>query len=259
MKTAGLSFAAAALSCALIASGAQAGEYGHCVKTERTLKVFKGQYLDKGCTKRATLQETQAGGTANKWDWEAGPGPNPLLSAKGKATTLALGGEGGSITCEKHTSTGQVSSSKEASMQITFVGCTWSVTGESCETAGQIPGWITWPVFERLVDHGEHGHGGGEPPEGEVWSELTVFPNAEFTCGAEKTSFVVFDSVAGATTGKSVNATAKKDTTAFGEGKGEQNLEVLFDNPNTSKLERLHATFTAEDAVLFAERIEVRL
>ncbi len=51
----------------------------------------------------------------------------------------------------------------------------------------------------------------------------------------------------------------KKDTTAFGAGKGEQNLELFFDNPNTSKLERLHATLTAEDAVLFAERIEVRL
>ncbi len=259
IKTAGLAFAAAALSCALIASGAQAGEYGHCVKTERTFKVFKGQYLDKGCTKKATIQETQVGGSANKWNWEPGPGPSLGLSAKGKAVTLQLSGEGGSITCEKHTSTGQLSSSKEASMQITFIGCTWSVTGESCESTGQIPGWVVWPVFDRLVDHGERGHGGGEPAEGEVWSEFTVFPNAEFTCGAAKTSFVVFDSVAGVTSGKSVNAMGKKDATAFGAGKGEQNLELFFDNPATNKLERLHATLTAEDAVLFTERIEVRL
>jgi len=259
IKTAGLAFAAAALSCALLASGALAGEYGHCAKTERAGHVFKGQYLDKGCTKKATIQETQVGGTENKWDWESGAGPAPALTAKGKAVTLQLSGEAGSITCERHTSTGQVTSSKEASMQITFSGCTWSVSGESCESAGQLPGWIVWPVFDRLVDHGEHGHGGGEPAEGEVWSELTVFPNAEFTCGAQKTSFVVFDSVAGVTSGKSVNAMAKKDATAFGTGKGEQNLELFFANPSTSKLERLHATLTAEDAAKFEERIEVRL
>ncbi len=259
IKIAGLAFAAAALACAVLVSVAQAGEYGHCVKTERVFKVFKGQYLDKGCTKKATIQETQAGGTENKWDWEPGPGPNPVLSAKGKAVTLQMGGEAGSITCERHTSTGRLSSSKEASMQITFTGCTWSVTGETCESSGQIAGWVVWPVFERLVDHGEHGHGGSEPAEGEVWSELTVFPNAEFTCGAAKTSFVVFDGVAGVTSGKNVNAMAKKDATAFGPGKGEQNLEMFFSNPNTNKLERLHASLTAEDAVKFEERIEVRL
>lgn len=259
IKFAGLAFAATALSLALLVSGAQAGEYGHCVKTERVFKVFKGQYLDKGCTKKATIQETQAGGTDNKWDWESGPGPSPVLSAKGKVVTLQMGGEAGSITCERHTSTGQLSSSKEASMQITFSGCTWSATGETCESSGQVAGSLVWPVFDRLVDHGEHGHGGGEPAEGEVWSELTVFPNAEFTCGAAKTSFVVFDGVAGVTSGKSVSAMGKKDATAFGPGKGEQNLEVFFANPTTSKLERLHATLTAEDAVKFEERIEVRL
>ena len=259
IKTAGLAFAAAALSCCLLAAGAQAGEYGHCVKTERVSHLYKGQYLDKGCTRKATVQESQVGGSENKWSWESGPGPNAALTAKGKAVTLQLSGEAGSITCEKHTSTGHVSSSKEASMQVTFTGCTWSVTSETCESAGQAPGTVVWPVFDRLVDHGEHGHGGGEPAEGEVWSEFTVFPNAEFTCGSAKTSFVVFDSVAGVTSGKSINAMGKKDATVFGTGKGEQNLELFFENPSTSKLERLHATLAAEDTVRFEERIEVRL
>jgi hypothetical protein len=259
IKTAGLGLAAAVVLFALLASGAEAGEYGHCVKTDRVAKVFKGHYLDKGCVKKATIQEAEVGGAGNKWNWEPGPGPNPKLAAKGKATTLELGGEGGAITCEKHTSSGQITSSKEASMQISFTGCTWSVTMASCESAGQAPGTIVWPVFGRLVDHGEHGHGGGEPVEGEVWSEFTVFPNAEFTCGTEGASFVVFDSAAGVTTGKSVNGMGKKDLTAFGMGKAEQSLEVFFENPATSKLERLHAGLTAEDTVKFEERIEVRL
>lgn len=259
IKSVGLGLAAAALALALFASGAQAGEYGRCVKAERAAKVFKGHYLDKGCTKKATIQEVDVGGSANKWNWETGPGTNPKLTAKGKITSLVVGGEGGTITCAKHTSTGQVTSSKEASMQITFTGCTRGITEEPCETAGQAPGAVVWPVFDRLVDHGEHGHGGGEPVEGEVWSELTLFPNAEFSCGTEGASFVLFDSLAGVTSGKSINGMGRNDATAFGMGKGEQNLEVFFTNPATSKDERLHATLTAEDMVKFEERIEVQL
>ncbi len=258
IKTACLGLAAAALLLALLATGAQAGEYGSCVKQAKVNRHFKGHYLDKGCTSKATVQETEVGGSGNEWNWEGGT-PTPAVTTKGKVVALQITGEGGTITCKKHTSTGQVTSSKEASMQITFTECSRGMTAETCETAGQAPGTIVWPVFDRLVDHGEHGHGGGEPVEGELWSELTVFPNAEFTCGTEGASFLVFDSFAGVTTGKTINQMGKKDTTAFGAGKAEQTLEVFYENPATSKQERLHATVTAEDTVLFAERIEIRL
>lgn len=144
-------------------------------------------------------------------------------------------------------------------MQITFTGCSRGISEEPCETAGQAPGTIVWPVFDRLVDHGEHGHGGGEPLEGEVWSELTLFPNAEFTCGSEGATFLVFDSASGVTSGKTVDAMSKKAVTAFGAGKAEQNLEVFFTNPVTTKQERLHASLTAEDILKFEERVEIRL
>jgi hypothetical protein len=258
IKSGGVALLAVLALGALAASGAQAGEFGRCVKVERVAKVFKGRYLDKGCTSKATAQEFANGGTANKWEWEPGPTANPKFTSKGKTATVALEGEGGTITCERHTSAGQIDNTKEATLEETFTGCVWSVTSQPCESAGQLPGTIVWPGFDRLVDHGEKSHGGGEPIEGEVWTEFTVFPNAEFTCGPELASFVVFDSVSGVTTGKNLNAMSKKDSTVFGTGKAEQHLETFFGNPKTSKLERLHATLTAEDAVKLEERSELR-
>jgi hypothetical protein len=211
---------------AMVATGAQAGEVGECVKAPKVGKFYTGNYTDKNCT---TVSGTKTG----KYNWSPGVTPaNAKFTAKTKVATLASAA--GTITCKASTTVGEWTGVKTNHEVITFTGCVLSVTSGECHSLEEAEGSGIIKTFEdtTLIDNGEKGPSGGEPAPGEVWNSFApsaTSPYAPFATMFKCAPGVVFRS-SGSTSGvvTPVNATTAKFTTVFGEGKGEQDLVTEF-------------------------------
>jgi hypothetical protein len=211
---------------AMVATAAQAGEVGECVKAAKVGKFYTGGYTDKNCT---VVSGTKTG----KYEWSPGVAPaNAKFTASTKVATLASAA--GTITCKKSTTAGEWTGLKTNHEVITFTSCKLSVTSGECHSLEEAEGSGIIKAFEdtTLIDNGEKGPSGGEPVSGEVWNSYA--PAATSPYGIYATEFkcapgVVFrssGSVSGVVT--PVNTMSAKLTTAFGEGKGEQDLNTEF-------------------------------
>jgi hypothetical protein len=212
---------------AVVATGAQAGEVGECVKVPKVLKKYNGKYTDKNCTTASVPANT------GKYEWSPGvEAAKKNFTAKTKAATLASAA--GTIACKASTTVGEWTGTKTNHEVITFTGCKLSVTSGECHSLEEAEGSGIIKSFEdtTLIDNGEKGPSGGEPAPGEVWNSFA--PAATSPYGIYATEFkcapgVVFrssGSVSGVVT--PVNVTSAKLTTAFGAGKGEQDLNTEF-------------------------------
>jgi hypothetical protein len=226
-------------ACALsgsVPSVAQAGEYGRCVKL--VSKPYAGRFVDKNCTKFASEEEERAG-RKNKYEWEPGPGPKPGYTSKGRETVLTPT-RGYSITCRKSHGTGKILSNETGEEEVTFEGCLWGeghLGTRPCENAGGTPGVIKTNRLETtLIDHGERGLTGGEPAEGEVWSEVSAKGEYESVFGpgpwlatfeCNTNPYAISGSLSGIQTGD-IGAMASKSVLEYGAGKGEQDLEATI-------------------------------
>ncbi len=235
----GLCLATAFVLTAVIASAAQAGEYGRCVKAK------EGRYTNAGCTEESVTKE-------GDYEWVPGPGPRPKDTGKTGVATLT--GAAGVIECKKSTSTGEITGVKSDKELFTFSKCTTkgapcttiritgvSEKGEAIWTETTPAGSIeTFPLNTTLIDHGEKfvqltAEGEFEkfvePAEGEAWTLFTSSEEGEenpykglqavYEC-KEVARIFTGGELAGVTT--PVNAMETSLTTTFEEGRGLQDL-----------------------------------
>ena len=229
IRIVGLCLVAMFAMSALAATAAHAGEYGVCKKAE---PKNTGNYSDKNC-------QIKVGGTGG-WEWYPAGSPQvPTPIAYTDSTkTAELVGAAGVIKCKKSTSSGAITGPKSDIDVVRFTGCEFigAVKGE-CHSAGEPAGNITTNVLNtKLIDHGEKGFSGGEPAEGEVWTEFygpggpeTV--QAEYEC-AKLLVIRTEGSLSGKYTKGSINVMSKKAETEFngvlGESPGKFGEQDLF-------------------------------
>ncbi len=251
----GLCMVAVFALTAVMASGAQAGQLGTCVKAAKNGKLYTGHYTDKLCGVHATgAQETE--GKANKYEWVANAGNIPFTSEGGPTH---LKGAAGEISCERATDSGTLEGAKADKDVFVFIGCKLKPFELVCKSYGAKEGEIvTNSLASTLIDNGEKGLSGKEPAKGEVWQQETAAGTTtdpvfgpgpwlvNFECGG--IPFAVSGSMSGVVEHAYINAKLKKGKggketgkgwkfgkptfkVAFTEAGGEQDLQTTFVNP----------------------------
>jgi hypothetical protein len=254
-KIVGLCLVAVFALSAVMASGAQAGSIGTCVKAAKNGKLYTGKFTDKLCKVGATKAQEEAG-KENKYEFIDNAGNIPFTSEGGPSH---LKGAAGEIACERGTDSGTFEGAKKDTDVFVFIGCKLKPFELVCKSYGAKEGEIiTNTLASTLIDNGEKGLSGKEPVAGEVWEQETnagintdpVFgPGpwlASFECGG--IPFAVSGSVSGVVEAAYVNAKLKKGKggketgkgwkfgkptfkIAFTEAGGEQDLQTTFVNP----------------------------
>jgi hypothetical protein len=224
MKMMGLCLVAMFAFGAIIASAAQAGEFGNCVKSKT------GKYNNNICT-------TEGAGKT-KYEWVSAAGEKSKDSTK----SSVLSSELGTITSKKSKGTDEITGFKTDTATTEFEDVVLTATKGKCEnlskfeeTGGKTPysGEVTSYNHTELLDHGTKGPSGLEPAAGEVWDVFAplegspVFPyDAYFIC-EPGVIFRTFDTVSGVV--QKVNTKpGKSGETLFGKEKGEQDLATEF-------------------------------
>ncbi len=257
IKVVGLCLVAVFALTAVMASGAQAGQFGKCVKAAKNGKVYTGNYTDKLCSTKAAEKN-------GKYEWEASKAAIPYTGEGGPSH---LKGAAGEIACERGTGTGTIEvGGVNGKGTDVFIGCKLKPFELVCKSYGAKEGEIvTYELATAFIDHGEKGLSGKEPAVGEVWEQNTndgthtdpVFgPGpflASFECGG--IPFAVTGSVSGVVEKAYVEAKLKKGKdgketgkgwkfgkptikVAYTEAGGEQDLTTTFVNPlNENKVE----------------------
>ena len=257
-KSAGLCLVAVFALGAVMASGAQAGQIGKCVKAAKNGKKYTGHYVDNRCKTHATVAEETQGKT-NKYEWVPDTANIPFTSEGGESKWKFGPGED---VCERVADKGEyLPGGVEDTDTLTFTGCRIPTFELSCQSEGAKAGEIvTYELASRFIDHGEKGPGGKEPAEGEVWEELTndgEHPSAfgmgpwlaAFECGPGVV-YALSGSISGVVQASYVNAKLKvgkpgpkgkpgkwtfvENFTAAG---GEQDLGVTAYNPQENEVE----------------------
>jgi hypothetical protein len=237
-------------------------QYGICAKANKEGKKYLGAYTDKNCTKPASAAE-RSEGKKNKYEWIPYPGPGGTnWSYTSKTKTVSLKGSAGEIKCKASTDVGEVTGTASDSDMITFTGCTLSVTGGACTSAGKPAGTIeTGELDTKLVGNGKTRPSGKEPGSGEVWTEFVSKAGsegvqAEFTC-EPGIPFTVTGSLSGVQSGD-VDAMSSKGKTTFSQAGGEQDLIATFFNPLTEKAESGPVAQTGVSEVKGKGKIEIK-
>lgn len=292
----GLCLAAMFALSAMSASSAFAGEAGICAKVGKTTvkyiskgkekekAITEGKYSDKNCQELAPEPGKYYSGPEGKYEWYPYPGPAGTPEAtwdytsKGTTATLETPGVG-NVTCAKNKDEGKWLGVKSDVDVVTFEDCTNNVFNTPClneGTPGKKGGTIKVADYTTLIDHGEKGPSGGEPAPGEVWTAFSAIggidPEVEAELGQPLTAafecetglpepenldpIYVVGTVSGVTSGN-VNVMSNKGATAFGVGKGEQDLtswtyNLAFEfGPHA-------ATQTATDTIKEGGKIEIK-
>ncbi len=255
-KIVGLCLVAVFALTAVMASGAQAGQWGTCAKAAKNGKVYTGNYTDKLCSTKAAEKN-------GKYEWVPNAANIPFKSEGGPSH---LKGAAGEIACERGTDSGTFEGATKDTDVFVFLGCKLKPFELVCKSYGAKEGEIvTNELASLLIDNGEKGLSGKEPAAGEVWMQETakgvhtdpVFgPGpflADFECGG--IPFAVTGSVSGVVEKAYVEAKLKKGKSGKETGKGwkfgkptikvdftemggEQDLQTTFVNPlNEDKVE----------------------
>jgi len=202
-KIIGLCLVAVFALTAVMASVAQAGQFGFCVKAEKhsveyelngkkkTKSVYKGKFSDKGCSTPAPEPGTYGPEPEGKYEWAPNTKVVPFTSEGGAAS---LKGGPGELTSPRNVDTGKILNATENEDQVTFYevklnGALPCYNAEEEVTVGKgktekkekIKVLKTNKLKSKLIDHGEKGPSGEEPKPGEVWMELEA---AEETIGS---------------------------------------------------------------------------
>ena len=247
---------AVALSAVIAVTAQASPEIVSCYKTVKVEGVYKGHYKNKTCTEKASEEEVDLGGRANKYEFDAGE----KWTVKGK--TVKLVSAEVDVVCSKSAGSGTVLTPTQLSGVFRFNGCTE-------RSSEPLPiGCNTYPESlekdeintRRLI--GVIGEGAG----GEVLVSFTRQAGtepapqesfAEFQCGGPVTSFNIYGTLSGRWT-EAVNKTTKKGGIDFAVGTGEQELIEQFSNPISDELEEDPATLESTQSYKFADKYEMR-
>ncbi len=250
IRIVGLCLVAMFAFSAMVVSVAQASEVGICARVEKTGKVFKGQYLEKGCLEKASNEEVEKGGKGNRYEWTSAAGHTYTL--KGGTVSLRMPGYtlAAEITCKsKSAGTGEWTGQTTGVYTILLHGCTLNVTGGKCTSEGLSPGEIETSALDvTLIGYPEtreqeklneetlevESYPVG-PAEGRVWVEYSPapgYPYAEYVC-EPGVMFRTQGTLAGLLIGhvaSPVNAMRELAETSYGPGQGVQDLYSEFSN-----------------------------
>ena len=161
----------------------------------------KGRYADGECN---TLDEKKG---KPKGKYEAG---QSTFTATGGTATIDTGGPT-SVQCQGSTSTGTQRAPNEALLQITFSGC--ASEGGKCTGSGQGGGTIvSEPLESYTYEEGA-----------KYFAVLAGSPIMSFSCGHASFSL---SGAAGGQLSVALNTLTSSGESAFGEGLGEQALEL---------------------------------
>ena len=248
-----------ALSAAVMASGAQAGQWGRtCVKAAKNGRLYTGHYTEKYCSTHATEAEEEEG-KKNKFEWDPNSANIPFTSEGGVSRLKSAAGE--IIKCEHDTDSGTFEGATKDKDVFRFTDCEVFPFGELCKSYGAKAGEIvTYELSSLLIDHGEKGLSGKEPAAGEVWMQETntgdhtdpVFGSgpwlASFEC--QGVPFAVSGSFSGVVPKTYIEAKLKAGKAGkkgkpgkptikveFTEKGGEQDLKTTFVNPENDEVE----------------------
>lgn len=180
-KVIGLCLVAVFALSAVMASGAQAGQFGQCEKAAKEGKLYTGLYTEKLCSTRATLKEREEG-KKNKYEWV----PNAaVIKFTSEGGVSKLKGGPGEIECKHGTDSGEIINANENRDTFTFYECTLQPFGLKCKNAEveitnektklkeKVGVIVSTRLHTTLLDHGTKGGSGKEPKEGEVWDEVS--------------------------------------------------------------------------------------
>jgi hypothetical protein len=255
-KIVGLCLVAVFALTAVMASGAQAGQWGTCGKAAKEGKKYTGNYTDKLCSTKSATKE-------GKYEWVPNAANIPFTSEGGASH---LKGAAGEIACEHGTDSGTLEGATKDTDVFKFFGCKLKPFELVCKSYGAAEGEIvTNTLASLMIDNGEKGLSGKEPAAGEVWMQETAAGThtdpvfgpgnwlADFECGG--IPFAVTGSVSGVVEKAYVEAKLKAGKAGkekkgkrspgkptikvqFTEAGGEQDLITTFVNPlNENKVE----------------------
>ncbi len=246
IRMVGLCLVAMFAFSAMVVSAAQAGQVGICATVARTHKVYKGEYIGKNCLEKASNEEVETGGTANRYEWTSAAGHK--YTAKGPTVHLRMPGTiNAEVTCKSSTAEGEWTGPTTGVDTILFHGCKLSLTGGKCTSEGLSPGEIqtsaldvtlvTYPETREQEKLNEETHVVESypvgPAEERAWLEYSAAPGhpyAEFVC--EPGVMVrTLGTLAGLVIGhvaSPFNAMRQMVQTSFGPGIGVQDLYSEF-------------------------------
>lgn len=256
---AGLCLVAAFVLSGIVAAGAQASaeivSSPVCVKAVKVAKGYKGHYLDKHCTVKASEEEIDLGGVENKYELD----PGPAWVGKGKAVkhlAVKLLSAQLVIVCSKSGGSGEVLSPTRVQATFKFVDCENS-HAQACTThareAGEIETKLLLGVVgesageEVLVSFTGKEAGGTEPAPAETF--------AEFECGG--VPMALHGTLSGRWT-EAANKMTRKGGIDFAVGTGEQGLIEQFINPVSKEPEEEAATLEATQSFKFNAEYEIK-
>jgi hypothetical protein len=236
----------------------QAGlpEIGRCVKVPaekvEKINVYHGNFANSGCTEEAS---------GGMFEWTPGLPPAKTFSVEGKTLSLETTGKK-KILCLASSGSGEYTSTKAATLNVTLSGCTRTSTKETCQSEGASAGSIAINGLAATLGFIKDEATEKEGLKLQVGWDLTH--GATFlaaSCGASKEAVNVTGSVIGAA--PSINKMLPSFTIAAKAKLGLQTPEAFEEQPK----DVLSASFgggaeaaglTASPKFVNGEKLEIR-
>jgi hypothetical protein len=256
----GLCFGLALALAAVGATGAQAAEYGRCLKAKKVDRHLTGGYANENCTQTSATSE----GGYEWYPWGSGPQPqNGAFKAHAAGEGAILESAAGKLDCtggenpDGNRMSGEITGATAGTTDFVLHECTSvgdeAETGifyrEVCDTPGAHRiDEIDLAVDTGLAQSGEEvltEYSGGEPFV-ELWCEGGI-NRARIT------------GTLGAATTENVNEMTKESSFAFSIAAGGQNLELEYSTDRGASWGAPEPlTFRSEFIAAYREKVEIR-
>jgi hypothetical protein len=207
-------------------SSAAAARYGQCEKAEKAAKKLTGDFTDKNCVDRATVEQEEAG-IANKFvlrhDFVVDPVATTLTT---KHFVLQVGTAGEKLECARGRGAGEILDTADSEGTLSLEGCLLkspgAKIGAACTSPGQSSGTIGFGYLAEQLSHGEGSFTAFEPKEGEAVTQFRIL-GAQFECGDSGILDRLSEFVSGTDTGD-VDTSSSKEQLTISTDSAEQRL-----------------------------------
>ncbi len=198
----------------------------------------KGHFGDNECGKER-LHEKKGKVKKYKGKYEQGV---TEFEGSGKGITVeaadpTLSGKTVSLTCTSSILAGELLEKDRASEVITYSGCKLGSTGSTMCASGEVHGQIVTSKVEAYDLEDSDGH---------AVAVMVGKPIMTFECEGSGRRFELTGSVAGRVGSSDVNVMLTKSEAKFGQGSGEENVQVRDETGRSST-----ATFTEAQPMTF--------
>lgn len=206
------------LSVAGTTSGAQAAEYGTCIKVVQVDKHYKGDYSDKNC--QDPVDET------GEYEWAPDHIVAPDYTMVWKGVSLDAPALDFDMKCKEGTGSGEITGTTTGYVSFILSGCASPAAGGKCNSPGSPDGVIKPVTLSTELT---------EEAPGVVYTKFNTWPYGyigEFECNKLLVRFK--GSLGGLTT--KINAMEDKHVEAFVGEPGETGQDLLSEDSITEGL-----------------------